>query len=243
MIRKPKTVAISQPFYFPWLGAVEIYFNADVYVFLDDVNFQKGGFNNRVKIKTKDGLRWLTIPLLNASPNKLINEIEIDGQSNFRSEHQKIIENSYIKAPYFEIVEKILDNVFSKDLTSLSETAILSEMHLFQTFGLQKSPITLKSSELSLSEKGSSRILEIVKMLDGEVYLTAHGAVNYLDHIEFEKNGIEVRYMKYGSWNYPQLYGEFNPFVSSLDALACLGVTSTNLITFNSTHWRDFTSS
>jgi hypothetical protein len=172
-----------------------------------------------------------------------MNEIKLDGRSNFRSEHQKIIKNSYIDAPHFEIVGKILDSVFSNKLPSLSEAAIISEKHLFQAFGLEKSPVTLKSSDLSLSEKGSSRVLEIVKMLEGEVYLTAHGAVNYLDHIEFEKNGIEVRYMEYGSWNYPQLHGEFNPFVSSLDALACLGETSSNLITFNSTNWRDFTSS
>jgi hypothetical protein len=242
MNRKPRTVAISQPFYFPWLGAVEIFFNADVYVFLDDVNFQKGGLNNRVKIKTKDGLRWLTVPLLKPSRNKLINEIEIDDRSDFRSEHQKILENSYIGAAHFKIVKNILDNVFSKNLTSLAETAILSEMHLFKAFDLQNSPLTFKSSDFSLSKKGSLRIIEIVKMLDGEVYLTAHGAVNYLDHIEFEKNGIEVRYMKYGSWNYPQLYGEFNPFVSSLDALACMGKESTRLITFNSIHWRDFIS-
>jgi len=241
MSRKPRTVAISQPFYFPWLGAVEIFFNSDAYVFLDDVNFQRGGLNNRVKIKTKDGLRWLTVPLLKPSQNKLICEIEIDDQNDFRSEHQ-ILENSYSGAAHFKIVKNILNNVFNNNLTSLSETAILSEMHLFQAFNLQNSPLTFKSSDLSLSEKGSSRILKIVKMLEGEVYLTAHGSVNYLDHIEFEKNGIEVRYMKYGSWNYPQLYGEFNPFVSSLDALACLGKESTRLISFNSIHWRDFIS-
>ena len=71
-----KTVVISQPMYFPWVGMLEQMALADVWVHLDDAQFSKGGFFNRVQIKTTDGTPWLTVPLAENKLGQPLNEIQ-----------------------------------------------------------------------------------------------------------------------------------------------------------------------
>lgn len=240
MSRKKRTIAISQPYYFPWLGACEIYCNADVYVFLDDVNFQSRGFNNRVRCRTRGGSEWMTVALKSASQNKKINAIEIQDFVRTHAEHIKFFRDNYEDAEFFSTAMNVIEAAYAKPAKMLSELAINSEMALFSNFTCNATPEIYRSSRLNRKESGSDGILEIVQMLEGDVYLTAHGAINYLDHDKFEQSGIEVRYMNYGKWKYNQLFEKFDPFVSALDALANLGPKAKGLITHETLEWRSF---
>ncbi len=242
MKRKKRVIAISQPYYFPWLGACEIFFNSDAYVFFDDVNFQKRGLNNRVKCKTENGSQWLTVPLKSASQNKKINEIELEDPGSTYLEHRKFFLENYSGAKFNSVAIDTIDRAFAQPVKLLSELAINSEIALFSNFGTLAGREIHLSSNFNRNEKGSKGILEIVQMLQGDVYLTAHGALNYLDHEEFELNGIEVRYMNYGDWDYGQLFEGFDRFVSGLDAIACLGSEAKNLLTHETLDWRTFSS-
>ena len=70
---------------------------------------------------------------------------------------------------------------------------------------------------------GPGEVLDVVKSQGGTVYVTGHGAKDYLDHEMFEREGVQVRYMDYRKTLYPQQHGEFTPFVSILDLIANLG--------------------
>ena len=56
-------VAIHQPNYFPWIGYFYKMSLADVFVVLDDSQYSKNGYQNRVKIKTPTGSVWMTQPV------------------------------------------------------------------------------------------------------------------------------------------------------------------------------------
>ena len=89
MSAKTNTVAILQPGYLPWLGFFDQMQQADVFVYLDDVQFDKHGWRNRNRIKTPNGqASWLTVPIRHRGKGKpLINEIEIDEQSRWGRKH------------------------------------------------------------------------------------------------------------------------------------------------------------
>ncbi|MEK7124164.1 MAG: WbqC family protein, partial [Patescibacteria group bacterium] len=77
-------LTIHQPEYLPWASFFDRVQKSDVLIFLDDVGYQKNGFINRNKIKTKNGATYLTVPVLGRSPNLRINEVLIDNSKNWQ---------------------------------------------------------------------------------------------------------------------------------------------------------------
>jgi hypothetical protein len=98
----------------------------------------------------------------------------------------------------------------------------------------------LRSSEMTIGGESSRRVLDIVLAVGGNVYVTGHGARNYLDHELFERAGVQVRYMDYRKAAYPQLHGEFTPYVSVLDLIANVGADGVRFIDSPSVHWKEF---
>ena len=235
-----RIVAISQPYYFPWIGACEIYSLADVYVFLDDVNFQKQGLNNRIKIKSPSGLKWMTVQLAESSRHTPINRTSVLDFENTRKMHIEMFSRCYKDSPFFEQAIETMHDGLINNSDLLSNVAINSEKALFNFIAPKKEKEVVLSSTLGRKLTGSRGVLEMVQKLKGTVYLTAHGASNYLDHEEFERCGVEVRYMKYGLKEYPQQFGPFTPYVSGLDAIANLGIESQKLLHSETITWRNF---
>ena len=101
-------------------------------------------------------------------------------------------------------------------------------------------PKWLKSSSISVPGNSWQRVLAIVRALGGTRYVTAHGALNYLDHEEFERQGVDVEYIEYSKTEYSQLNGAFVPYVSILDAIANLGERAKEIIRPTTVPWSVF---
>ena len=101
-------VAIHQPQYLPWLGYLAKWAAADVFVFLDTVQYEKNGWQNRNRIKTAAGAVWLTVPVHYRHLNQRIDETEIDYRRDWRTSHLNQFRDSYRRAPHFEDAMAIL---------------------------------------------------------------------------------------------------------------------------------------
>jgi hypothetical protein len=93
-----------------------------------------------------------------------------------------------------------------------------------------------------MESSSSARVLETVQRCNGDVYITGHGAKDYLDHELFERNSIRVEYMDYQRTPYPQLHGEFDPHVTILDLIANLGRAGRDYIHSPTKYWKEFVS-
>lgn len=233
-------IVISQSMYFPWVGFLQQLRGADAFVLYDDVQFSKGSFTNRVQIKTATGSRWLTVPLRNLHLGQRINEVNIDERQNWRDQHRSQLIQAYAKAPFLSEMIALVDSVFAKSVASLSQLAHATAMAQAEYFGLTSQLRQFDASTLGIEGSGTSRVLNIMCSLGGKVYLTGHGARNYLDHEAFEKADVSVRYMDYRIPAYPQLHGEFTPYVSALDLVANCGREGVSLIQCNTKDWREF---
>src|SRR5438128_11507779 len=100
--RTPRSVlvAIHQPHYLPWLRYFAKIARSDLFIVLDDVQYEKNGFQNRSKIKTAQGWMYLTVPAQKPL-QRCIREIEIDPRSNWRDKHRRALEMNYGKARFF----------------------------------------------------------------------------------------------------------------------------------------------
>lgn len=231
------TVVISQPMLFPWPGFFELVASADVFVHLDDVQFSKGGFTNRVQIKHQSGSKWLTIPLRGKGQFQKISVLEAVG-ADWKDAHRELVRQSLAEAPYLPSALDLLDSVYARD--PLIELLIASIEVTADTLALRGPKWWKRSSELAIHGSSWERVLSIVKAVGGTRYLTAHGAANYLNHAAFDDAGIVVEYMDYSKTIYRQLHGSFTAYVSTLDVIANLGPDAGNIICPKTIPWREF---
>lgn len=230
-------IVITQPMFFPWIGLFEQIMLAEVVVFYDDVQYSRGGVINRIQLKTPDGYDWMTIPVSNHLGQK-INETFINNRVNWREKNLRKFIQYYHKAPFFNDAYQIIKKVLEIQTEKLSEIIINSMLEICRYYKIEKE-IRLSSS-IGLSGRSSDRVLNYVKHYKGTTYITGHGAKNYLNHELFEENGIIVEYINYEKKSYPQLHGEFNPYVSILDLIANTGKDGKSCMLSKSMYWKSF---
>lgn len=233
-------VVVSQSMLFPWVGLLEQLRLADVFVHYDDVQFSKGSFVNRVQIKTASGVRWMTIPTRDLHLGQRICEVEVAPPSKWLNQHLALLKSSLAGAAYAGDAIGIADRVYSARYKSLGELARASLIALGDYFGLLQGKRCIDVATLGIGGSGSQRVLDVVKHVGGNQYLTGHGAARYLDHELFARAGVEVRYMQYRRQAYPQLHGDFTPYVSGLDLVANCGREGRRHIASDTVSWEKF---
>jgi hypothetical protein len=239
-LAKRQTVVISQPMYFPWVGLLEQVRLADTFVHYNDVQYARGFFN-RVQVKTPQGVRWLSVPLRELHRGQLINEVRIDERVDWRSQHRDILRQAYLHSPFLQDMLRVFDSAMTRPADSLADVSRASIMALATYFDLEEGRIFLNSEELGVPGSSTQRLLDLTRRVQGHIYVTGHGARNYLEHELFEQAGVEVRYMHYRSIPYPQQHGPFTPYVTGLDLVANTGKDGRNLISPETLNWKEFT--
>jgi hypothetical protein len=237
---KEKKIVVSQPMFFPWVGIFEQLQLADVFVHYDDVQFSKRTFVTRVQIKTHDGPKWLTIPLLHQHQGNLICELDISEERDWRAEHLKFLTHTYRKAAHAEEMLTLVQQIYAKKVQRLVDLTIPAFEQIAEYFALTQGKIWARSSQLGILGSSSQRLLDIVKHFGGTTYITGWGARNYLDHELFEQQGIRVEYINYQKKSYEQLHGAFDPFVSILDLIANVGRDGRANICSQTLYWKEF---
>lgn len=230
-------VVISQSMYFPWVGLLEQIRLADVFVHYDDVQYTRG-FYNRVQVKTAAGVQWMTVPLRDQHRGQLIDQVQLDDSRDWRQEHRSLLARAYSAAPFYRDLLQVVDDTFNRPATSLADVSRASMLALAGYFGIDTR--FLNSRDLNVPGHSSNRLHDITQRLRGSVYVTGHGAKNYLDHELFERSGIAVEYMNYQCVPYAQQHGAFTPYVTGLDLVANCGRAGAVVLVSDSTHWRGF---
>lgn len=232
-------IVISQPMFLPWIGMYEQLNLSDIFVHYDDVQFPQGrSFTNRVQIKTKDGIKWLTVPIDKKNSGKLIRETLISYNENWQEKHLSIIKQSFTKTKYKNDVLDLVGEVYSRKFETISELNIYAFELLASYLGLTKKFVL--SSSLNINTKSSQKLVDIVKSLNGAKYITGLGALNYIDYDLFEKENISLEYMNYSINSYEQMFGEFTPYVTILDLIANEGKDGEKYINSKSIYWKEF---
>ncbi len=223
---------ILQPSYIPWRGYFEQIGKADLFVFYDDVQYDKHGWRNRNRIKTHQGGQWLTIPVHSKGvvvEQTPINQVEIAWQQPWPERHWRAIQQAYSKAPYFKQYAPWLEEVFTRRPRFLADFTIPLTIELARLLGIQHTRF-MRSSELEVSGQKTDRLIQILTQLDITHYVSGPSARDYIDPAQFEAAGISLEYMEYNYPEYPQLYPPFDPFTSILDLLFMTGPQASDYI-------------
>ena len=218
-----------QPSYLPWLGLFNKIALADEFVLLDQVQYQPEEFNNRNRIKTPQGPKWLSVPVLRRGYlNKKICDIEINNKVPWARKHWKTLKQAYGKAPYFNNYAPYLENLYSDEWTKLVDLDETILKWLLETLGI--SVKWHKSSEYSFSGRKQNLILEICEKLGADTFIFGALGKDYVDIDMFQRAGISVLFQEYKHPQYPQIYGDFLPNLSVIDLLFNCGGASFDIL-------------
>ena len=211
-------VTIHQPDFLPWLGFFDRWLKSDIFILLDDVQFLRRGWHHRDKIKTQNGIKWLTVPVVKKGHySQCIREVMINNHENWRHKHLNTIRGAYSKGHNFNHFFNELEAIYKRGHGMLIGLNIDLLRLCADTLGI-KTPVKLASS-FKVKVNGSERLRKLVQAVDGDVYLTGTGSRDYLDVELFEKVGIEVRWQEFEHPIYPQLHHGFEKMLSAIDFL------------------------
>jgi len=229
-----KKVAILQSNYIPWKGYFDSIAAVDVLVVFDDMQYTKRDWRNRNRIKTVQGLKWMSIPVeVKGKYFQKINETKV-AERGWQQSHLGILKHNYANARYFKEMFPLIEEFYlACDYQYLTEINLHFIQSINHFLGIT-TPIKL-SSEFQLHEEKTQRLVDICADLSGTEYFTGPVAKTYLEEEKFTQKGIKVRYWDYlGYPEYEQLNPPFEHGVTIFDLLFCKGAEAKNYMHFQS---------
>lgn len=212
-------VGIMQPYFLPYIGYWQLINAVDKYVIYDDVNYINKGWINRNRILVEGKIKYFNIPMMEASQNKKINEIQVNQDIKLIDKKLRTIEYAYKKAPYynktFPIIKKIL-NCRSKNLATYIENSIYI---ICDYFNIKTEIIVSSSLDKNNMLKRQEKILEICRILGATEYFNAIGGQALYSSEKFEEKGIELKFIKSDDIIYKQFDNLFQSNLSILDVM------------------------
>ena len=213
-----KRVGVIQSNYIPWKGYFDIIHDVDLFVFYDDVQYTKNDWRNRNKVKTAQGLCWLTIPV-GPSENRLICEVEV-ANGSWNRKQWETIKQSYSKAPYFKKYQDFFQYVYLEaKWTSLSELNQFLVKTISKEFLGIQTQFTDSRAYRAQGEK-LERLIDLLRKVEATLYVSGPTAKGYIDESRFKDAAVELVYKDYSGYpEYPQPFPPFEHAVSIVDLL------------------------
>jgi len=219
-----KTVVIHQPDFLPYIGFFHRLLHADLFILLDHVQFVTNGsrsWTHRDKIKTAQGELWLTVGVKKVSLGTPINEVML-ANTDWREQNLNLIKQNYRKAPYFSQLYPQLEKLYARPVERLVDFNVQSINLLLDWFDLNI-PIVY-SSQLNPVRKKNELLVDLLTKVAASHYLSGVGSRSYFTHEPFDDAGIEVQWQELNHPQYPQQFGEFIPYLSSIDLFFNCGI-------------------
>jgi len=212
-------LSAHQPCYLPYLGFWNKIYNVNLFVILDDCQFEKGSYINRVQIKTAQGPHWLTIPVASDSYKKRIHEVTAS-DNTWTYKHSILLYDSYRDCEYFRPMRN------PQPEHNISEPILNNILVIKNTFNM-KTPIVYQS-DLGVGGEKQDLIINLCKHYNADAFLFGAKGRDYVDVDYFKSQGIEPLFQDFRCIEYPQQWGGgFMPGLSVIDALFNVGPEKT----------------
>lgn len=222
-----KTVVIHQPDFVPYLGFFQRFLTADEFVVLDHVQFVNSsrGWTHRDKIKTPAGEKWLTLSVTKAPRETAINQIELSTSVDWASANLNLLKQNYRNAPYFDELYPHIFQLYHAPPPLMADFNLRSIEMLMDLLDVRLPWV--RSSSLQPEGSSNELLIDLLGKVGATHYLSGNGARDYMQPEKFARAGIQVVWQRFTHPVYPQQFGAFVPYLSSLDALFNCGITAT----------------
>jgi hypothetical protein len=223
------TAVVTQPTYLPWLGYFEQIAKADVFVFLDTVQFMTRSWHSRNRLKGSDGEPfWISVPVEAHAREARLLDIRISAnQPQWAAKHLRSMQTHLGSRPYFGNIYPRLESWLMVDHGYLVDLNIKGIRMICEL--LELSPMFLRASELNAEGKRTQLLVNLCKKIGATRYYSSAGSRAYMEEEMqlFTEAGIDVVYQAWPHPVYPQCKPSFVSHLSVIDALMNIGPQAT----------------
>jgi hypothetical protein len=226
-----KTVVIHQPDFVPYLGFFQRFLSADQFIVLDHVQFVTGtsrSWTHRDKIKTPAGEKWITLSVSKAPLGTPINQIELSTSVDWATANLNLLKQNYSRAPFFDEVFPLVVQLYEAPPRLMADFNLRFIELLMDLLDVRLPWV--HSSSLQPEGNSNELLIDLLGKVGAKYYLSGNGARDYMQPERFAQAGIQVVWQQFTHPIYPQQFGVFVPYLSSLDVLFNCGITASRQI-------------
>ena len=226
-----KTVVIHQPDFVPYLGFFQRFLSADEFIVLDHVQFVTGtsrSWTHRDKIKTSAGEKWITLSVRKAPMGTPINQIEISASVDWATANLNLLKQNYRNAPYFDELYPHILQLYHAPPPLMADFNLRSIELLMDMLDVRLPWV--RSSNLQPVGTNNELLIDLLGKVGATHYLSGTGARAYMQPEKFAQASIEVVWQQFAHPVYPQQFGAFVPYLSTLDVLFNCGIAASRQI-------------
>lgn len=226
-------VGIIQSSYIPWRGYFDFIASVDVFIVYDTVQYSKGSWRNRNRIKTSVGPRWLTMHVRHDTLHKRILDTMVDTSRPWRASHLDSFRQSYRHAPHYGLAAELFAGALGPEAAESISAVNLRLIRAVMEVLSIRTPLVM-SETLDVEGDPTERLVKLVRAVGGTSYLSGPSASDYLDVETFRAAGLGLFYKSYDYPDYPQGPGPFVGEVTILDLIAHVGLACKSYMTSRS---------
>ena len=213
------SIAIMQPYFFPYIGYFQLINTVNKFIIYDDVNFIKKGWINRNNILLNGQKNMISIPLKKMTQNRLICDTKINSENNWIRKFSKSIEYGYKKSIYYDDVILIINKVLNCKFKYIKDLNLLSIKLVMEYLNIETEIIQTSSNYNNHNLSAQSRILDICIKESATHYINPMGGIELYDRKYFNNNGISLSFLKTNKIMYKQFKNEFISNLSIIDVM------------------------
>lgn len=212
-------LGIMQPYFIPYIGYWQLMNAVDKYVIYDDVNYIKGGWVNRNRLLINGEPKYFNVPMLGASPHKLINEVEVNNDENVIRKNLRIVEAAYSKAPFFEMVYPLMERMLWCGEENIAAYITFAIRIICEYLDIQTELIISSDLDKDNGLSGQDKVLEICKILGATDYYNAIGGRELYSFDKFRENDLRLHFLERKEIKYQQFGERFFSDLSIIDVM------------------------
>lgn len=208
-------LAVMQPYIFPYIGYYQLVYSSDIFILYDDVSFIKQSYINRNNILANGKALRFTLPVLGASSNVLIENLEYSNSKKI----VRTIAQAYAKAPYFNDVFPMIESVFNQENRNITHINSLSIQVVFEYLNINKKMLIASQIDYDRTKERADRLIEFSKIYGCDHYINSPGGKALYDKSYFAKQNVKLNFIETKIQPYTQNADEFVPYLSMIDIL------------------------
>lgn len=212
------SIAIMQPYFLPYIGYFQLIAAADQFIVYDNIKYTKKGWINRNRMLRNGIVTTFSLPLKQGSDSLNISERELANE--YRPEKlANQFKEAYRRAPYFRETIPLIEEILFFDQSNLFQFLHHSITLVCERLGISTNILVSSTVPIDHSLKGQDKVIALCKSLSASTYINARGGVDLYDPTDFKSAGIELKFIKPDTFEYPQPCSTFEPWLSIVDPL------------------------
>lgn len=211
-------LAIMQPYFLPYIGYFQLMAAADQFIVYDNIKYTKKGWINRNRMLMNDADAIFTLPLKKDADN--LNIVDRELAANFDS--RKLLnqfKGAYARAPYFENIYPLLDQIINYQKNNLFDYIHYSIMRMCEYLDIKTQILVASNITIDHSLKGRDKVLALCNATNAKIYINSIGGVELYAKDDFSNHGIHLQFIKSLPLEYMQFRANFVPWLSIIDVL------------------------